>query len=870
MRPGRGLAGLLAACLGLWAGASGAEERPAAPDPSNLLDRLGAAWSARDVDAYLALWTFDDEAAREAERAFALARLGSGRVEIHVQRPAAYPSGRDRLGIGVQTFSASEPRARFEQWAFVVQRRAQAWSIVERESRGGVEGLVHLSLDPDGYRADGLSFRFEDFELQMHHGTLFGSPKLVGPTAFVFVGEGTVRFRPAPATEREQLRLFAGRPELVERVQTAFVRIHPADLHRVLEPVRLEADPHASKRLRVAEGWFREQVGHAFVLDASLPGSPWWLLPDLGDSLVTFRTAHRGTLSFAINAGDPEGISLFDRSRRRQICRYPAGGGSADYDEDEARAVDVTHHDLRVRFEPDQYRIQGSDTLSLRLLAPAPWIRLRLDDSLEVQSVTSTAAGSHVFFRVRNQDSVMVSLGPWSNALSEITLEVRYAGTLRPGPVESEALQRPPGPSPGSYGPDIGGGLSAEAMNIEKVLVYSNRRAWYPQSGFDDHATADMQFDVPAGQTVVTGGERLQDRTEGQRSLVRYSQKLPGRYISVAVGRLQAVERRGEAQPELQGFGVARTRGEVGEALDRAREILDFYSAEFGPCPYPRLALVLIEGLTPGGHSPPGMMLVARRPPLLRSSLVDDPGNFSDVPGFFLAHELAHQWWGHGVAGKNYHERWLSEAFAQYAAASWVRRSRGEKAFRGLLGRFADWAFRDNAAGPISLGSRLGRVNDRPRTFRSVVYDKGACVLHMLRGVVGDDAFRRGLQQLQQTYRFRKAGTSELRQALEAASGKDLGPYFQRWVYETTLPRLRVSHRSLRAPRTQALVEVKAQGLPGPVPLQVEVRCEGDPDHVTRRVELPAAGGVFHIDTPGRVRGVEVNADAGLLARVEG
>jgi len=857
---------LLALCLTLAHGTAATQPAPAPASPFKLLDGLEAAWKARDVEAYLALWAFEDPRTRQEEQEFAQAQFGAERSVIDVQRPSAFPEGRDPLHIGVQTFSSTEPRARLDQWAFVMRRRGEEWAFAKREPRGQIEGLVHLSLDPAGYRADGLSFRFEDFELQMQRGTLFGPPAMVGPTVFVFVGEGTVRFRPAPATEREQLRRFAGRPELTERVETAFVRIHPADLHGVLLPMRLDADPRASERLRAAEATFRDQMGRAFVLDVSLPGSPWWLLPGLGDSLVTFRTARRGTLSFAVNAGDPEGISLFDRSRRLQICQYPAGGGGIDYDEDDGRAVDVLHHDLQLRLEPERNRIEGRDTLRMRLLSPSPWIRLRLDDAFRVESITSTAAGQHLFFRVRDQDSLMVSLGPWSSAIAEIDLDVRYSGTLHPGPVEREALQAPP--PPGSFGPNIAGGLSPDEINVEQVLVYTNRWAWYPQAGADDHATADLLFDVPLGHTVVTGGERVSARIEGQRSLIRYAQRLPGRYISVAVGRLSPMEERAEAQPVLRGFGVSRTRAEVRETLDRAREILSFFAAEFGPCPYPSLSLVLIEGLTPGGHSPPGMVVVSRRPPLMRMRLAEDPGNFSDVPGFFLAHELAHQWWGHGVAGKNYHDRWISEAFAQYAAALWVRNSRGEKPFRGILDRFARWALRDNDAGPISLGNRLGWVSEDPQAFRAVVYDKGAYVLHMLRGLVGEDAFRGGLRSLQQTHQFKKAGTADLRAALEAASGRDLGAYFREWVYGTTLPRLQVSHRPEPEPGRQTLVDVKAEGLPGPVPLLISVRHEGG--RTTRRVELPPEGGRFTVETPSRARGVEVNDDGGLLARIGG
>jgi aminopeptidase N len=149
-----------------------------------------------------------------------------------------------------------------------------------------------------------------------------------------------------------------------------------------------------------------------------------------------------------------------------------------------------------------------------------------------------------------------------------------------------------------------------------------------------------------------------------------------------------------------------------------------------------------------------------------------------------------------------------------------------------------------------------------------VVYDKGAYVLHMLRGLAGDDAFRDGLRTLQQTHRFRKAGTAELRSALEAASGRDLGPYFQEWVFGTTLPRLRVAHRTQGDDARTVEVEVKAEGLPGAVPLQISVRHQSGTTRT--RVELPREGGRFTIEAPSRARGVSINDDAGLLARIEG
>jgi hypothetical protein len=821
-----------------------------------VIARLEQAWQARDVEAYLGLWEFAGPEERAAERAFVAERFADTFAQLRVGRPARVPAAARRARLSAQAFGLVEPRAAVDQLLFSLERREAGWVILGREAPGRLDGLVHLSLDPAGFRADGLALRLPDFELAMRRGTLFASPEVLGPTVLLFVGDGTVRFTPRPETEREQLRQFAGRPELLTPVRRAYVRIHPAMLHRVLVPASFTPDPDAASRLPAAKDFYEGHVGRSFVLDTDLPGSPWWLLPALGDALVTFESRRHGVLTLTVSGSEPEAISLFDRRRRRQICLYPQEGQEPRYDEDANRAADVLEHQIVVRFEPDRDFLEGEDTLRIRLLQPALTLRLRLDDRLRVASVRSVEGGEHLFFRVRNQNALMVSLGPHSYSLAEITLGVRYSGVLTPGPIEREVLQ-------------LGGAVSEQEVPIDKVLVYTNREAWYPHASPDDYALATMRFDVPRGFTAITGGSRTLARSEAGRTVVEYRLEQPGKYFTVAVGRFAESGAAESSGVRFVSMALPRVKGQAQQALALAQEILRFYVREFGPCPYPVLSLAHIEGLTPGGHSPPGMVVFSHRPMFLRGRLQDDPASLSDAPGFFLAHELAHQWWGHGVAGENYHERWLSEGFAQYAALLWLREAHGEEAFRDALGRMGRWVRRFAAAGPISLGYRLGHLQQDHQAYRAIVYDKGAYVLHMLRGLVGEDAFRAALSSLLAANRFGKIGTDDLREALEAASGRALSPYVEAWVRGMRLPRLAVEHGSGMAGegRHHTWVSVSAADLPGPVPLSIAVQHAGGRE--TRRVMLEVGGGRFQIETPGPARRVEVNDDLGLLLERE-
>jgi hypothetical protein len=826
--------------------------RPAPATPAALRERLQAAWSARDAAAYLALWHFASEEERQGETRFAATRFASDELTMQVREARAEPGA---FLLPAQVFSVSEPRARVEEMVFRASRQGEGYLLSAREERPSIDGLMHLTLDRQAFRATGMRVRLEDFEIDLHQGSIFTSPPELGPTAVVFVGKATAHFRPRPPAERDQLRQFSGQPELHENVSAFFLRLHPADFHRIFAPGRLEPDPAGAGRLKQAQRMFDENATTTFVLDAALPRSPWWLMPAVGDSALAFRS-RLGTLSYTLSGGEAEGVSLFDRSRRRQICLYPrAGREGKGYSEDEGRAVDVLHHDLSVRFDPVRSQLQVEDVMRLRLDAAGPTLRLRLHADLAVQSVVSREAGEHLFFRIRHQDGLLVSLGALAGRIGEVTLTVRYAGVHVPGPVEREVMQ---GPAFTADGPD-------DDIPLESSVVYSNRTAWYPQYDSDDYALARLRFDLPAEQMALTGGRQVSNVVQGGRRLVEYAQELPAKYITVAFGRFTEVGRRQVGTVAVQAYGLARTRRDAALLLDDAAAMVPFFEKMFGPFPYPTLRVALVEGFTPGGHSPPGMVVLSQRPAMMRSPLRPDPAGFWDVPGFFFAHELAHQWWGHAVAGENYHERWLSESFAQYGAALWVRERLGQEEFEDVLARMARWALRTTAQGPISLGYRLGHVRGDPQIYRAIVYDKGACVLHMLHGLVGETAFTSALRALQERFRFRKAGTDDVRQALEAASGRDLGPYFEEWIRGTTLPRLVVQQHRDKSDATT--VEVTVQGLPGPVPLALTLTGAGGREVHT--VQLPPGGGRWTFESTGTARRVQANGDRGLLAWVE-
>ena len=170
-----------------------------------------------------------------------------------------------------------------------------------------------------------------------------------------------------------------------------------------------------------------------------------------------------------------------------------------------------------------------------------------------------------------------------------------------------------------------------------------------------------------------------------------------------------------------------------------------------------------------------------------------------------VSHELAHSWFGDMVTCRNWAELWLNEGFATYMEAAYRERINGHADYIRKVKNDAREFLVDDAMTRRRHGLYNLLAGDTEKLFdvSAVTYNKGGAVLYMLRETVGTEAFWKGVNLYLTKHKFASVESSDLKAAMEDASGKDLTWFFNQWVYSSGAPRLNVEQ--VYSPRSHTL-----------------------------------------------------------------
>jgi aminopeptidase N len=425
--------------------------------------------------------------------------------------------------------------------------------------------------------------------------------------------------------------------------------------------------------------------------------------------------------------------------------------------------TDVLHYRLDFEVDPEARYLAGSNTMTVNTLVHGVTaFRFWLHGALSITAVE--VDGGAAEWRRLDSEVIEVSLGQAVAGGESFELRVDYEGS-----------------------PVAGGWMSIVFESHRGTPVVSTlSEPWYSYTWWPvkedsrDKATGELLITVPDELTVVSNGVLSDvDNLSGGRRRFHWSTDYPmspylfafsaTRYNTFADNY---VHPGGSMPVEFFLYPSSDTAGNRA-AWRLSVDMLSTFGDLYGLYPFIDEKYAIYEFPFGGG---------------MEHQTATGQGAFWES---LTAHELAHQWWGDMVTCATWSDIWLNEGFATYSEALWFEHQSGTSDLSAL---------------------RMAMVERRPRFFDGSVYvhdpsnvsrifssdysyRKGAWVLHMLRGVVGDETFFGVLEAYRDRFEYRTATTENFREVAEDVSGGDLGWFFDQWVYSGGAPAYRYAWR---------------------------------------------------------------------------
>lgn len=390
---------------------------------------------------------------------------------------------------------------------------------------------------------------------------------------------------------------------------------------------------------------------------------------------------------------------------------------------------------------------------------------------------------------------------------------------------------------------------------------------WYPgvSDDFATRADFDMTFHTPKKLMVVATGNKVNESSDGDTTVTEWKNPMPQAVAGFAFGDYKVFDQTagnvdvqvyGNKNPDdflstIQMF-LTPTLGETpagGVAIGNldpstmlkttGTEIgnnLKVFQDYFGPFPFQHLAVTNIPYSY--GQGWPMLLYLSVLSFLDETQRhilgVQDQVRISD---YFRAHEVSHQWWGHAVGWKSYHDQWLSEGFAQFSGNLYVEFRDGQKEYVNRLHQDKieivaknNFGHKYDDLGPIWLGVRLSS-SQAPDGYETMIYDKGGYVLEMLRAMMmnprsqtPDQAFKEMMQDYVKTYTGQAASTDDFKAVVErhmlATMDIDhnhrMDWFFNQYVYGTGMAQYHLDYTTQAQPDNKWLVSgtVTQSGVP--------------------------------------------------------
>jgi aminopeptidase N len=323
-------------------------------------------------------------------------------------------------------------------------------------------------------------------------------------------------------------------------------------------------------------------------------------------------------------------------------------------------------------------------------------------------------------------------------------------------------------------------------------------KKWFPCL---DHPQAkfprQISVTVPSRFIAISNGERnildMESNGEGKRKFV-WEESMPiTTYVtSVVAGDFAELPKMffDKRVPLL--YFVPKGREDDGIRLFKnTPNMMEFFESYLGTkYPYDKYSQVTVEDFEYGGMENTTCTTFTTRI-LPNEKTVQDLDTFDYV----VVHELAHQWFGDLVTCRDWQHIWLNESFASYCEALYYQKALGDDAFQYyMLNKMDDYlnADADTVHNIPLVTNQYAEPIDMFTYART--YQKGACVINMIRHLLGEEDFRKSMKEYFQTYKNKTAETDDLRKTLEQNSNISLTKFFEQWIYQSGHPQINAAY----------------------------------------------------------------------------
>ena len=509
----------------------------------------------------------------------------------------------------------------------------------------------------------------------------------------------------------------------------------------------------------------------------------------------------------------------------------------------------ATNYDVEVMVRPEDQSIQAQAKVDFVAQQVAKTVLVELHPDLHVNSVKS-ADGHDLTFGRDNNDPLLltVALPGTLTPRSTVTLVFDYSG-----PVSSEEDS----PTKG-----------LRFASVDKTSAYLLLPArWFPLTNFPTNRyTGTFNIIVPDTFAVTGTGKpdgpvmRPGIGGSGPQASYLFHCTQPGPVGSFVAGSLQLTS----APTEGYQFSVYTPPSQASTASSYASslgQIMNYLSDTFGPLSssQPSLTIAQMPDGTLAGYSAPGLLLISAREWTPKAN------------DRMLTQLAAGQWWGNQVLPATADDVWITDGLSRYAEAMYAEQSGGVASLNRALEDFAVGALMFEQTAPIAQADRVGTYSDR---YRSIVYDKGAMVYHMLRAELGDDAFNSLLREFYKQHAGKWATIDEF----EKLAGTKVPPpkkgdppinlisFFSQWLNSTGVPEFSMDYITYRTPKGFQVVGKIHQELDTfRMPVEVKIDTEGNPEY--KKILVTGTTTQFQIDTFGRPKpnGITIDPNNNLL-----